>query len=126
MPYGKSFSPIGGRPNDFLGIRSGETEEGGVRRLDERRAAKKTAAVAGGVVALPAATGCLIAGAAMTAVVANDGERIEGCGRCGGLDQTEAANKRLQCERIGGDPTDRPPRFAPRASDHDNLPLRNS
>ncbi len=125
MPYGKSFSPIGGRPNDCLGISSGETEGGGVRRLDERRAAKKTAAIAGGVVALPAATGCLIAGA-MVAVEANDGERIEGRGRRCGLDQTEASDKRLQCERIGGDPTDRPPRFAPRASDHDNLPLRNS
>ena len=126
MPYGKSFSPIGGRPNDFLGIRSGETEEGGVRRLDERRAAKKTAAVAGGTVALPAATGCLIAGAAVTVVVANDGERIKGRGRRCGLDQTEASDERLQCERVGGDPTDRPPRSAPRASDHDNLPLRNS
>ena len=75
---------------------------------------------------MSAASGRLIVGAAVTAVVANDGERIEGCGRCGGLDQTEAADNRLQRERIGGDPTDRPPRFAPRASDHDNLPLRNS
>ena len=103
-----------------------KTEGSGVRRLNERRAAKKTAAIAGGVVALPAATGCLIAGAAMVAVEANDGERIEGRGRRRGLDQTEASDERLQCERIGGDPTDRPPRFAPRASDHDNLPLRNS
>ncbi len=126
MPYGKSFSPIGGRPNDCLGISSGETEEGGVRRLDERRAAKKTAAVAGGVVALPAATGRLIAGAAMAAVEANDGERIEGRGRRGGLDQTEASDERLQRERIGGDPSDRPPPLARRASGHDNLPLRNS
>lgn len=126
MPDRKSISPIGGRPNDFLGIGSDETEGGGVRRLNERRAAKKTAAIAGGVVALPAATGCLIAGAAMVAVEANDGERIEGRGRRRGLDQTEASDERLQCERIGGDPTDRPPRFAPRASDHDNLPLRNS
>ncbi len=125
MPYGKSFSPIGGRPNNFPGIGGEESQRSGVRRLDERRAAKKTAAIAGGVVALPAATGCLIAGA-MVAVEANDGERIEGRGRRCGLDQTEASDKRLQCERIGGDPTDRPPRFAPRASDHDNLPLRNS
>ena len=126
MPYGKSFSPIGRRPNDFLGIRSGETEEGGVRRLDERRAAKKTAAIAAESAAVSAAGGCLIAGAAVTVVVANDGERIEGRGRRCGLDQTEASDERLQCERIGGDPTDRPPRFAPRASDHDNLPLRIS
>ena len=109
-----------------LALGAMKTEGGGVRRLNERRAAKKTAAIAGGVVALPAATGCLIAGAAMVAVEANDGERIEGRGRRGGLDQTEASDERLQRERIGGDPTDRPPRFAPRASDHDNLPLRNS
>ncbi len=126
MPDGKSFSPIGGRPSYFLGIGRDQYEEGGVRRLSERRAAKKTSAVAGGVVALPAATGRLIAGAAMAAVEANDGERIEGRGRRGGLDQTEASDERLQRERIGGDPTDRSPRFAPRASDHDNLPLRNS
>ncbi len=126
MPDRKSFSPIGGRPNDFLGIGRDENQRSGVRRLNERRAAKKTAAVAGGVVALPAAAGCLIAGAAMVAVEANDGERIEGRGRRRGLDQTEASDERLQCEHIGGDPTDRPPRFAPRASDHDNLPLRNS
>ena len=103
-----------------------KTEGGGVRRLNERRAAKKTAAIAAGSAAVPAATGRLIAGAAMAAVEANDGERIEGRGRRGGLDQTEASDERLQRERIGGDPTDRPPRFAPRASDHDNLPLRNS
>ena len=126
MPYGKSFSPIGGRPNDFLGIGRDEYEGDSIRRLDERRAAKKTAAVAGGMVALPAVTGCLIAGAAVTVVVANDGERIKGRGRRCGLDQTEASDERLQCERIGGDPTDRSPRFAPRASDHDNLPLRIS
>ena len=126
MPDRNFVSPIGGRPNYFLGIGSDETEGGGVRRLNERRAAKKTAAVAGGVVALPAATGRLIAGAAMVAVEANDRERIKGRGRRSGLDQTEASDKRLQCERIGGDPSDRSPRFAPRASDHDNLPLRNS
>jgi hypothetical protein len=126
MPDRKSVSPIGGRPNDFLGIGSDETEGGGVRRLNECRAAKKTAAIAGGVVALPAVTGRLIAGTAMVAVETNDGERVEGRGRRRGLDQTEASDERLQCERIGGDPTDRPPRFAPRASDHDNLPLRNS
>ena len=126
MPYGKSVSPIGGRPNNFPRIGGDESQRSGVRRLDECRAAKKTAAIAGGVLALPAATGCLIAGAAMVAVEANDGERIEGRGRRCGLDQTEASDERLQCERIGGDPTDRPPRFAPRASDHDNLPLRIS
>ncbi len=95
MPDGKSFSPIGGRPSYFLGIGRDQYEEGEVRRLNERRAAKKTAAVAAGVVALPAATGRLIAGAAMAAVEANDGERIEGRGRCGGPDQTEASDERL-------------------------------
>ena len=124
MPDGKSLSPIGGRPNDFLGVRSGETEEGWVRRLNERRAAKKTAAIAAGVAVVPVVTGCLIAGAAVIAVVANDCERIEGCGRCGSLDQTEASDEHLQRERIGGDPTDRPPAFAPRAPDHDNLPYK--
>ncbi len=74
---------------------------------------------------MSAATGSLIVGA-MIVVEANDSERIESRSRGGGLDQTEASNKCLQRERIGGDPTDRPPRFAPRASDHDNLPLRNS
>jgi len=126
MPDGKFLTPIDGRPNDFLGIGSDETEGGGVRRLNERRAAKKTAAIAARTPAMSAATGCLIAGAAMVAVEANDGERIEGRGRRRGLDQTEASDERLQCERVGGDPTDRPPRSAPRASDHDNLPLRNS
>jgi len=124
MPDRKSVSPIGGRPNYFLGIGSDENEGGGVRRLNERRAAKKTAAIAAGVAAVPAVAGGLIAGAAMVAVEANDGERVEGRGRGGGLDQTEAADERLQRERIGGDPTDRPPPFAPRASGHDNLPLR--
>ena len=80
MPDRKSDSPIGGRPNYFLGIGSNENEEGGVRRANKGRAAKKTAAVAGGVVAWPAAAGCLIAVAAMVAVEANDGERIEGRG----------------------------------------------
>jgi hypothetical protein len=126
MPDRKSVSPIGGQPNYFLGIGSDETEGGGVRRLNERRAAKKTAAIAARTAAMPAVIGCLIAGAAMVAIEANDGERIEGRGRCRGLDQTEASDERLQRERIGGNPTDRSPRFAPRASDHDNLPLRNS
>ena len=126
MPDGKSFSPIGRRPNDFPGIGRDEYEGGGVRRLNERRAAKKTAAIAARTAVMSAVTGRLIAGAAMVAVETNDGERVEGRGRRRGLDQTEASDERLQCERIGGDPTDRPPRFAPRASDHDNLPLRNS
>ncbi len=126
MPDRKSVSPIGGRPNDFLGIGRDEYEGDRVRRLNERRTAKKTAAIAAGVAVVSAVTGCLIAGAAMVAVEANDREWIEGRGRCGGLDQTEASDERLQCKRIGGDPTDRPPAFPPRASDHDNLPLRNS
>jgi hypothetical protein len=54
MPDRKSVSPIGGRPNYFLGIGSDENEGGGVRRLNERRAAKKTAAIAAGVAAVPA------------------------------------------------------------------------
>ena len=94
--------------------------------MDECRTAKKTAAVAAGAAVMPAVTGRLIAGTAMVAVETNDGERVEGRGRRRGLDQTEASDERLQCERIGGDPSDRSPRFAPRASDHDNLPLRNS
>ena len=95
MPDGKSFSPIGGRPNDFLGIGCDATEGGGVRRLNERRAAKKTAAIAARTAAMPAVIGCLIAGAAMVAVEANDRERIKGRGRRSGLDQTEASDERL-------------------------------
>lgn len=126
MPDGKSFSPIGGRPNDFLGIGRDENEGGGVRRRNERRAAEKTAAIAAGVAVVSAVAGCLIAGTGMVAVEANDGERIEGRRRLRSRDQTEASDERLQRERIGGDPTDRPPPFAPRASGHDKLPLRNS
>ncbi len=123
MPDGKPFSPIGGRPNDFLGNRNDENQGGGVRRLNERRAAEKTAAIAARVAVVSAVAGRLIASTAMIAVEANDGERIEGRHRRRSRDQTEASDERLQRKRISGDPTDRPPRFAPRASDHDNLPL---
>jgi hypothetical protein len=75
--------------------------------------------------AVSAVTGYLFAGA-MIVVEANDSERIESRSRRGGLDQTKASDQRLQRERIGGDPTDRPPPFAPGASGHDNSPLANS
>jgi hypothetical protein len=118
MPDRKSVSPIGGRPNDFSGTGSHENEGGWVRRRNEGRTAKETAAIAAIMAAVSAVTGYLIAGA-MVAVGANDGKRIESRGRRGSLDQTKASDKRLQRERIGGDPTDRSPPFAPRASGHD-------
>jgi hypothetical protein len=95
MSNRKSVSPIGCRPNYFVGNGSDENKEGRIRRLNEPRGAKKTAAIAAGPVAVPAVTGGLIAGAGMVAVEANDGERIEGRGRRGGLDQTEASDDRL-------------------------------
>jgi hypothetical protein len=122
MPDRNLVPPLGGRPNDFLGIGSDETERDGVWRLNECRAAKKTAAIAARTAAIPAVIGCLIAGAAVIIAVANDGERIEGHGRRCGLDQTEAADERLQCEHIGSDPSDRRPQSGVFASAHDNPP----
>jgi len=118
MSNGKSVSPIGYWPNDFVGFGNGESQEGGAWRLNERRGTETTAAMAG-VAAVAGVAGDLIR---RTIVGANNCERIKGCSRRHRLDQADATDDRLQRERIRGDPADSLPPFAPCASAHREAP----